>query len=671
MLAVSKLVLIACALRSVLTDLPVHCTHWSILGEWKMHVGKYKKGNGFDNQCGFSAPDNPGGHHHLTPPLRASSGQALSNVDWLTNDFQEKFAMRVQFKDWAARVMSVEGDDGGLFPAEQRPYVGHWTMVYDEGFNFQLQGNGADVPVHSLFAFNKYKTGPGNDHHGDPLDHQAYSFCNFTLLGWYSVLAPPPKDHLQPQSVQERLCYWGERVVPLHEEIVALEHKAAYIQLHQNRSGRTLHDYVRDMQARQHKARTNGHKVRWNSDETQFSKWVRSLSLPKNIEPLSQAESELDRFSPVLKRLPGFDSWRDQGPHFETAGNGELMTLAQKLGKPIDDLEPADLRGHRGEPDPFNHHSVGRFHIKDQTLGTGDWKTLKTFDWLNVSRMDSPTREATGFIAAVPDQTTCGSCFAWASTSMFTARLMIRYPDLWQSWHEKPDRISTQQQVTCNYYNQGCKGGYPYLVSRWSMENNLKLESCASNGGACDTSSCSQQFRVANMRYVGSALGRCVGHNLCEPAMREELYSGGPLVASLEPSEDFFSYTGGIYHDISGLSLLKQTAPASDQDCTDTECYVFRRVDHTTLVVGWGEQAPSKDGSDPYPYWLIQNSWNDHWGEKGYIRLGERGKNPMNAEASALVADLVRVDHIPVKQNKPDPSVFLFRNEFASSVSHH
>jgi len=667
MVGMKDLFLLACALCSVVADVPVHCTQWNILGEWKIHVGKYKKGTGFDSQCGYNAPDDAGNHHFLTPPRRADSGIKFQDEDWLTNDFQENFAMRVQFKDWAARVISVEGDDGGLFPTKQGPYVGHWTMIYDEGFNFQLQGEGVG-PVHSLFAFNKYKLKPRDDPNGiETLYNQAHSFCNFTLLGWYSVLAPPPKDALQPQSVQQRLCYWGERVMPLHEEILALEQKAgSYLQLRQNRTGRTLRDYFNDVRARQQKARTNGHKVRWYLDETQFTKWVRSLSLSKDMEPLSQAESELDRFSPVLRRLPGFNSWRDKSPHSETKGPEEMVSLAQQLGKPLDKLEPADLRALRGEPGPLNHHLDSSFEMGGETLGHDGWKTLTTFDWRKVSRSDSPAEGAMGFAPPVPDQGQCGSCFAWASTSMFTARLMLRYPDLWRTWKQKPDRISTNQQVSCNYYNQGCMGGYPYLVSRWSMENDLKLESC---GGSCDASSCSQQFRVASMRYVGGAFGRCDGHKLCEPAIREELYSAGPVVSTMGVNDDFFAYAGGIYEDHS--AMLTQNAPANDQDCKDTECYTFKKVDHAVLLVGWGEQAPSKDEPKPYPYWLIQNSWNETWGEKGYMRLGERGKNPMDVEALTLVADLVRLEKQKNNPGFANRSTFLQRHGAPLAASHH
>lgn len=66
-----------------------------------------------------------------------------------------------------------------------------------------------------------------------------------------------------------------------------------------------------------------------------------------------------------------------------------------------------------------------------------------------------------------------------------------------------------------------------------------------------------------------------------------------PLAVSVDAAgRQFMNYKGGIY---------------------DKENLIVR-LDHATLVVGWG----TENGTD---YWIMKNSWNTSWGEKGYMRL--------------------------------------------------
>lgn len=50
---------------------------------------------------------------------------------------------------------------------------------------------------------------------------------------------------------------------------------------------------------------------------------------------------------------------------------------------------------------------------------------------------------------------------------------------------------------------------------------------------------------------------------------------------------------------------------------------------HAVRMIGWGVENGT-------PYWLIANSWNTNWGDKGTFKI-LRGKNECNIESSIVV----------------------------------
>ena len=46
-------------------------------------------------------------------------------------------------------------------------------------------------------------------------------------------------------------------------------------------------------------------------------------------------------------------------------------------------------------------------------------------------------------------------------------------------------------------------------------------------------------------------------------------------------------------------------------------------VDHAILIVGYG-----RDSKTNQEFWLVRNSWDTTWGEKGYVRLAITGDGP-------------------------------------------
>merc|ERR1711937_449934 len=55
-------------------------------------------------------------------------------------------------------------------------------------------------------------------------------------------------------------------------------------------------------------------------------------------------------------------------------------------------------------------------------------------------------------------------------------------------------------------------------------------------------------------------------------------------------------------------------------------------LDHAVNLVGWGAE-------DDVEFWILRNSWNTTWGEKGYMRMKiENGKGVCGVQKQPLSA---------------------------------
>jgi len=93
-----------------------------------------------------------------------------------------------------------------------------------------------------------------------------------------------------------------------------------------------------------------------------------------------------------------------------------------------------------------------------------------------------------------------------------------------------------------------------------------------------------------------------------EEDMQKAIMAGGPMEVAFTVYSDFENYVSGIYHHVTGGMA----------------------GGHAVKVVGWGVEGGVK-------YWKIANSWNPHWGEKGYFRI-KRGNNEGGVEDQAVAS---------------------------------
>lgn len=75
-------------------------------------------------------------------------------------------------------------------------------------------------------------------------------------------------------------------------------------------------------------------------------------------------------------------------------------------------------------------------------------------------------------------------------------------------------------------------------------------------------------------------------------AIQTEILQNGPVEGSLTVYHDFLAYKEGVYQHVAGRAMGS----------------------HAIRIIGWG----TENGT---PYWLVANSWNTDWGNKGFFKI--------------------------------------------------
>jgi len=226
-------------------------------------------------------------------------------------------------------------------------------------------------------------------------------------------------------------------------------------------------------------------------------------------------------------------------------------------------------------------------------------------------------------IGEIRDQSNCGSCWAVAAAEAMSDRVCIG-----SNGNEKVDISALDLMSCCRTCGQGCDGGFPTAAWQYYARTGLvtggnyqsagcepyPLAPCEHhiNGSlpACSattakTPACSKQCQAsystpyAQDKHLATK-AYSVSKN--EEAIRKEIYTNGPVEADFTVYEDFLSYKTGVYQHTTGSEL----------------------GGHAVRILGWGTE-------DNTPFWLIANSWNADWGDKGYFKM-IRGKNDCGIE---------------------------------------
>lgn len=469
--------------------------------------------------------------------------------------------------------------------------AGTWTMIYDEAFEVSLGGT-------VFLAFSNFEYVQDAE-----LGRTNVSHCDATQIGWYHDIARTrwgcyvgrkrgSKKHLPTTALVAQTSPVALQVVnalPLSSPDDERDDVRSEADVEVDGSEQDDDDNV-DADVVQANRGVGWVPASAGYDEPMPHHWQRTVARALNFLQLGwqavaydqfrgKTPRQLNRFAGVKHSRPvpqgGFRSSRPRSSKSQVAFSSFLGVRSQ-------------VRRVSGS-------------------GAFDWRRHQGQDWLT----------------PVVAQGDCGSCYTISTVHMLSARHRIANKNISQA------PFSVLFPLYCSEYNQGCDGGYGFLQSKWSEDVGLVPEHCApfsEANGACDglgLQKCNMgntRFRAANHRYVGGFYGASE-----EKSIRMELVTGGPVVMSFEPKEDFMYYKNGVYR--SGPDKIHQE---------------WEQVDHAVLLIGYGEEEQA--------YWTLQNSWGSDWGEDGYFRMA-RGIDESGCESIVVAAEVIEEHENPVLDN--------------------
>jgi len=209
-------------------------------------------------------------------------------------------------------------------------------------------------------------------------------------------------------------------------------------------------------------------------------------------------------------------------------------------------------------------------------------------------------------IKAIRDQSACGSCFAFGAVEAMSDRICI-------ALKINVSLSAADAAFCCDSCGDGCDGGYPSAVWSYWQDNGIVEEGCwpypfAScdhhqnhSGNPCPSNeypsadcptSCDSSWNGPSWGGDRHKAERVYTIDDGEAAIMKEIMTKGPVETAFTVYADFLSYTGGVYQYTWGDEL----------------------GGHAVKIIGWGVQNGVK-------YWTVANSWNVHFGEKGFFRI--------------------------------------------------
>ncbi|XP_050500213.1 cathepsin B-like [Diabrotica virgifera virgifera] len=231
-------------------------------------------------------------------------------------------------------------------------------------------------------------------------------------------------------------------------------------------------------------------------------------------------------------------------------------------------------------------------------------------------------KQCSDVISAIVDQSGCGSCWAVSAASVMSDRRCIA------SNGKLKIPVSAEDLLSCCSYCGDCHGtSQPERAWDYWQETGISTGGLYGSKQGCRpysllncTPSCPQFYETPACKHkcdnpkldytkeLTFGQGSVHTFNSVED-IKKEILINGPVEATFMAYQDFLCYKRGVYQHVAG------------NDIPDG---------HAVRVLGWGEENGT-------PYWLVANSWNEGWGDKGLFKI-ILGKNEVGIESNMMAA---------------------------------
>ena len=210
----------------------------------------------------------------------------------------------------------------------------------------------------------------------------------------------------------------------------------------------------------------------------------------------------------------------------------------------------------------------------------------------------------------VVHQGKCAGCWAYSTAAVIEAARLIdarataaRSGDADAASRLTTERLSPHALIDCDDLDRGCATGNMASAYSWIQTSAKGIPTMAAyprrgRDGVCDT----------------AALGAIRDENV----VRTEGYCDLPSLGDATEAQTLLALAqqpvavGVNVHALqfyeSGVVDVRDCPPASDDP--------LRAINHAAVLTGWG-----KDEATGKWYWILRNTYGEHWGEGGYARL--------------------------------------------------